>query len=378
MERTEATGWLREQFDGFCRKRRLAGTEDNRSAAGFLKEQLQRTGFTPFEEPIFTLSRWRLAVSAAFVAALTVRLGDPLSLVLFVVAAGPLLRVWWGRRRQTPAAVYGVRGGFGSAEDPGSFARTDPSSAGGGIRPTVILCAHYDAVSVPFPFSGSVARVTLSAGVVMVAVGFLRALHPAAGFLAALLVLGAFAFALLGGNASPGADDNASGVFAVLECVNRLGHPDGVNVVPVFFNFEEQGLLGSRTWVRRHLSQKGQGLSGITLDRKNTYVANFDCVGRGKRLFIGGSRRLRERLLRTAAARALGVSRTWLYPSDHLAFRPWWKAVSFVRANRFWALDLGWVHSRRDVPAEVRLDGLAELAGIVEEFVQGLSLAGGC
>ncbi len=376
METTPTASATREEFDGFCRNGRLAGTEANRNVGDLLKEQLERLGFAPFDEPLFTVSRWRLAVSAAFFAAMAIRFRDPFFLVLVLVGAGPLFRVWRGRRAGTPAAVYGVRGTPGPADTSGGCTEVDAGAAGSETRPTLILCAHYDSVSVPFPFSGSVVRVTLGAVAVMVAEGFVTVLHPVAGILAAVLVLGVCALALFGRNASPGADDNASGVFAVLECLRRLGNTNGVNVVPVFFNFEEQGLLGSRTWVRRHLSKKGQGLPGITLDRKNTYVINFDCVGRGNRVFIAGTRRLRERLLHTAAARALRARRTWIYPSDHLAFRPQWPAVSFVRANRFWALDLGWVHSKRDAPDKIRLANCSELAGIVEEFARDLALAG--
>ncbi len=199
------------------------------------------------------------------------------------------------------------------------------------------------------------------------------AVHPVAGLVAGGLVLGALCLTFFAGNRSPGADDNASGVFAVLECLRRFGHQNGVNIVPVFFNFEEQGLLGSRAWVRRYVGRKGQGIRGVEIDRKKAYAINFDCVGRGRRVFISGNRCLRERLLATAAARSLKATRTWLYPSDHLAFRSPWKAVSFARANRFWALDLGWVHSRRDVPTAIRLDYLAELSGVVEEFVLDLA-----
>ncbi|MEN3009800.1 MAG: hypothetical protein ABDI20_02250, partial [Candidatus Bipolaricaulaceae bacterium] len=85
-------------------------------------------------------------------------------------------------------------------------------------------------------------------------------------------------------------------------------------------------------------------------DQKRTFMINFDCVGRGRHIFVSGSRGLRERLLKIPAAQALGARRTWLYPSDHLSFRPRWQAVSLARADRLWFLDLRWVHSEWDVP----------------------------
>jgi len=371
----------REEFDRFCRQGRLAGTKGNRDAGALLKEHLERAGFTALEGPMFTFSRWRLPLIAAFAVAWAVLRRDPFFVVIFVLLAGIMFRVWQGVRAGTPASVYGVRRATGlpsaardSADKGGNASGCEPS-------PTVILSAHYDSTSVPFPFRGSPVGSSLGMIAVMVAVNLLyQAVHPVAGLVGAAGVLGVLFFAVLGENSSPGADDNASGVFAVLECLRRLGHQDGVNIVPVFFNYEEQGLLGSRAWVRKHFGKKGTGLPGVEIDRTNAYVINFDCVGRGRRVFISGTRRLRERLLKTAAARALRASRTWLYPSDHLAFRSprsGWKAVSFVRANRFWPLDLGWVHSKRDRPTEINLENLAELAGIVEEFVHELSAAGG-
>jgi len=60
-------------------------------------------------------------------------------------------------------------------------------------------------------------------------------------------------------NDSPGTDDNASGVFAVIECLLHLSDIEGVKLVPVFFNYEEIGLVGPRVWVHRALSQQRPG-----------------------------------------------------------------------------------------------------------------------
>lgn len=367
----------REEFERFCRHGRLAGTKANRDAGALLKEYLERAGFTAIEGPVFAFSWWRLTVFAAYWVALSVFLRDPFLGVLVLPFGGVMYRVWQGARSRTPAAVYGVRRTPESLGASGNPVGTGGGSSDRGPKPTVILCAHYDSTGVPFPLSGSPVGAGLRGAVVMGAVSLLLAtVHPTAGLVGAAGVLGLLFFAVLGTNRSPGADDNASGVFAVLECLRQFGHTSDVHIIPVFFNYEEQGLLGSRAWVKRHLGRRGVGIPGVEVDPEHAYVINFDCVGRGRRVFISGTRRLRERLLRTAAAQALGARRTWLVPSDHLSFRSprsRWKAVSFVRANRFWALDLGWVHSKRDRPTEIRLDNLAELARIVEEFVRDLS-----
>ncbi len=68
---------------------------------------------------------------------------------------------------------------------------------------------------------------------------------------------------------SPGADDNASGVAALLECVRILGSIDlDVGVKFVAFSGEEQGLTGSLDYVRR-LSESDSIIG----------VINFDMIG---------------------------------------------------------------------------------------------------
>ncbi len=352
----------REEFDRFCQSGRLAGSWGNANAGSTLKQHLEQEGFTAYEGPRLKFSFRRVALGLSVWLALALWQRDWFVVFPAVVVAGGMGRVWRGVRAGAPAAVYGV---------PKSALST---CVGDAPKPTLILCAHYDSAAAPLFLHGSFLR----AAVIMLA--FLtgadllaRFVHPLAGFGAILAILTAFTFAMWGSNASPGADDNASGVFAVLACARQLVHHSHVNIVPVFFNFEEQGLIGSRAWVRSHLGKRGQGLPGLTLDRRRVYVINFDCVGRGRRVFVAGNRRLRARLLSTATARAVGARRTWFYPSDHLAFRPRWPAVSFVRSDRFWLLDLGWVHSRHDSPREIDLEKIAELVQIVNEFVEELS-----
>ncbi|MEO0407259.1 MAG: M28 family peptidase [Cyanobacteria bacterium P01_A01_bin.135] len=57
---------------------------------------------------------------------------------------------------------------------------------------------------------------------------------------------------------SPGADDNGTGVVALLEVARRLGHSTApVPLTLVFFDLEEAGLLGSRAFVVAHPDVSG-------------------------------------------------------------------------------------------------------------------------
>jgi len=357
-----------EELWSFCLEGRLAGTPGNVRAGEFLKRALEGLGFAAFEESPPTFSSKPLFLSLL--------LGALFSLATVIISRTPRMffsvffayvvpvGVFFFRLRRVgqvgaPAAIYGVR------------KPSPPSAASQDAHPTVILCAHYDSASSPLGLSGSPLRVMLILTLLFAGVtGLARLTLPGLG-LAVFIVL--FWVLLSMRNDSPGADDNASGVFAVIECLLHLSNIEGVNLVPVFFNYEEIGLVGSMVWVHRALSQQRPGFLGFKLDPKRTFIINFDCVGRGRHLYVSGSRRLRERLLRTSWARAFAARRGWLYPSDHLAFRPRWNAVSLYRADRFWLWDLGWVHSRLDRPEQVRLDYLAEVAALVEEFVRDLA-----
>jgi hypothetical protein len=71
----------------------------------------------------------------------------------------------------------------------------------------------------------------------------------------------------------PGANDNASGVAAVLELVGRLARdrPDGLEVVALFPGCEESGMGGMAAW-----------LGAQALDPERTLVIGLDTVGSGE------------------------------------------------------------------------------------------------
>ncbi|MEN3009801.1 MAG: M28 family peptidase [Candidatus Bipolaricaulaceae bacterium] len=79
---------------------------------------------------------------------------------------------------------------------------------------------------------------------IAVMVGLAKITHHLAGLLGLDTIATALLFGF--GNSSPGAADSTSGVFAVIECLRRFGDRKDVNIVPVFFNYEEVGLLGSQ------------------------------------------------------------------------------------------------------------------------------------
>jgi Zn-dependent M28 family amino/carboxypeptidase len=59
---------------------------------------------------------------------------------------------------------------------------------------------------------------------------------------------------------TPGADDNASAVAVCLECARLIRRHDIASVMIVFFNREEDGLLGSREFVAHLADQSGRSV----------------------------------------------------------------------------------------------------------------------
>jgi Zn-dependent M28 family amino/carboxypeptidase len=123
----------------------------------------------------------------------------------------------------------------------------------------------------------------------------------------------------------PGADDNASGVAAMLSLAGWFSaHPPARSILLVAFDGEEQGLQGARHFTAR---------PPVDLKRI-TAVVNLDMIGRGDKntLFVAGTRHYPalEPIVREAArGRALVVAfghdggsagEDWTNSSDHGPF----------------------------------------------------------
>ncbi len=71
---------------------------------------------------------------------------------------------------------------------------------------------------------------------------------------------------------APGADDNGSGVAALLELARILSrYPQRSTIMFVFFSGEEQGRLGSRAFVKDYVNN--------TLQPYDTFMINLDTIG---------------------------------------------------------------------------------------------------
>lgn len=129
------------------------------------------------------------------------------------------------------------------------------------------------------------------------------------------------------------ANDNTSGVAALIAILEDLPLEDREKVCVVFFDQEELGLIGSKHFFNKHKA-----------DVKNKTLINFDCVSDGEMLTFVMKKRFRESAdcarLKAACEKTIGKSEKKLnylnaalspYMSDQLHFE---KGVGVVAAKK--------------------------------------------
>ena len=249
--------------------------------------------------------------------------------------------------------------GWAVREEKGSFgARNlvigDPDTA------KVIYTAHYDTcVRLPFPnfitpksipiyvlYQILLTIVILVAGF---AASFLAAvaaglIHPGltrAGYYVGLygvLVL------LLAGPANPhNANDNTSGVTAVVELALSMPPQLRETCAFVLFDLEESGLYGSSGFSKKHKNVK-----------KDTLLVNMDCVSDGETMlfcFRKDSRketdRFRAAFIQDSRIRPEFLTKGYVYPSDQIHFNLG-VGVSAMRSTKRGLLYMNRIHTPRD------------------------------
>ena len=278
-------------FAALLARPRLCGTEEERAAAGRIREAFREAGLETAEEFFHFRPSGDRVVREGLAAGLA---------GLALVYAGGLTSGWLAVAGLMWLAVLAVSGAalarsrlLARAREaretdapPSGWVRASnvigrsPGPAGG---PLVVFVAHYDSKSQNMPIAVRMALFAVLgvAGVAGVELALARivwgSLSPAflhVAFAAALLPALAL-LTLKTGNASPGALDNASGVGILVELARIWrDHPLSGKARAVFLapSAEEHGLIGSWLWVRRHAAElRGEG---------RLWVLNFDsCAG---------------------------------------------------------------------------------------------------
>jgi hypothetical protein len=331
---------------------RLVGSEAHRAARELLTLELTTRGFTveeqrfgatdgPLRRAAFAAELAGLAALAFIVGALA---GEPVQGLR--IALVPLIAL-------LGVALFGGRGAR-HAWGTNLIARRN------GAAPQFWLTAHYDSksqwMSMALRLCGLVCfLVQVPALVALVAVWFGGERDQWIALLAVPALIGGALLARADlTNVSPGAVDNATGVLAAFETINRL--PAGLPVGIAFFDAEEWGLQGARALVREQPAM----LRGAS-------VVNFDGLDdRGLTIVLSH----RAGPLGPRIAQAAGARRAAWLPVlvDGMALaRVTRECLTVMRGN--WST-MRRVHTARDASDRLTLDGVRAVAAAVADAVQ--------
>lgn len=152
-------------------------------------------------------------------------------------------------------------------------------------------------------------------------------------------------FLMLGGPANKNtANDNTSGVTAVLDIMRELPQDQRDKVAFALFDLEESGLFGSSSFASKHKAVK-----------KNTLVINFDCVSDGETMFFVLKRTTKKyaSLLENAFASDADVevivTRNAFYPSDNACFKGGVGVAALKKSKFLGVLYMDRIHTNKDV-----------------------------
>ena len=268
----------------------------------------------------------------------------------------------------------------GTVEEKGGFPNCKNYVVGDPATAKVLITAHYDTCArMPVPnivFPKSV-LLSLLYGVLL-AVPFVAVMLGAQWVLSfipvgplakllmdealMLLMLGALLFMTMGPIANRHtANDNTSGVVTLVELIRTLSPEQREKVAFVFFDHEENGLLGSAYYRKRHRAEIAGQL-----------IVNLDCVSDGDHLLVYAKNADAYRLydiFESGDGATVHYEKRAFYPSDQMGF-PRAVALSFFKKGRL-GLYMTRIHTDRDtVFEEKNIDYLC--AGLTE-FLTRLS-----
>ena len=264
-------------------------------------------------------------------------------------------------RFQAAVRTYAEKLGYQVKIEPGGF----------GVRNIVIgnpecaeylITAHYDTcAALPFPNLITPCSLLLFLGwqlllvlVLCVPVGILGGLvgyalnnSDLAVFAAYVLLLAEVAMMLVGPANRQNANDNTSGVVAVLETARALPRELRDRACFVLFDLEEAGLLGSASYRKTHREQTERQI-----------VLNLDCVGEGDEILLFPTKKSKKRqeqmtLLRscckTSGRKSLSLREKGfsIYPSDQGNF-PFGVGIAAFCRSKWAGLYLARIHTAKD------------------------------
>lgn len=221
----------------------------------------------------------------------------------------------------------------------------------------VIFTAHYDTCAVmPLPnfiTPKSVACYLLYQLFLSV---FIIALPVAVAFIVGLLepmlmpvvifigIYAILALMMFGPANKHTANDNTSGVTAVLDLLTALPEDKKGEVAFVLFDLEEVGLIGSSSFAQKHRK-----------NIKNTLLINFDCISDGKNILFALNRKAKGYKEKIEEAYISDVNfsvevchKGVFYPSDQMNVPLGVGVAALKKSKKFSVLYMDKIHTKKD------------------------------
>ncbi len=222
----------------------------------------------------------------------------------------------------------------------------------------VIFTAHYDTCAA-MPFPNFIMPKNMLLGMLPILGGYLAVVavlyalmffitydffisYVVAVYVSLFLLI---AVTMLGRPNKNNANDNTSGVITLVELMDRLSEQEKQKVAFVFFDHEENGMIGSSYFKSRHKK-----------DLQDKLIINFDCVSDGDNIMLIQSKSARikyENILKDiflpTADKNIFIEKSSraIYPSDQMAFKNS-IAVAALKKSKV-GLYMNRIHTKRDV-----------------------------
>jgi len=171
--------------------------------------------------------------------------------------------------------------------------------------------------------------------------------------------------------AHPGADDNASGVTGIMEVARKLAlHKNELkrNIVVVAFGAEEQGILGSKEFVKNPVAGVGKPVLMFNLDMIGRMDSLEKLMVGGVGTFEGGEEFVRS--LPNPNHFMLSLSKDGYGPSDHAAF--YGSSIPVLYFNTGVHPDY---HTPSDRVEKINTERMAEICDFIYEAVYQMATA---
>ncbi len=140
------------------------------------------------------------------------------------------------------------------------------------------------------------------------------------------------------------ANDNTSGVTAVVDLLTALPEGKREEVAFVLFDLEEAGLLGSSSFAKKHRK-----------NIKNTLLINFDCVSDGDNILFALNRKAKEYVETIKTAYDIDnrfnvdiCHKGVFYPSDQMNVPKGAGVAALKKSKKFGVLYMDKIHTKKD------------------------------